>query len=146
MSSLHSLFRLMICGLVVCGATYHSMAVEPSAVLNPNVNDDTFAVARLKLGSLKIADDGSPIASLLPPFAVDAQARVLLFRGVAAAVNSFQSAGVTDVYAIVGLRDVAENRGPLVILQLKSGADSHAVETMVTETLKILDSLNSVLP
>jgi len=100
------------------------------ASLAPYLNDDTFIVAHLDLASIDTLD-WEVLPRLLSGSPNDAPAKVLAIRAVANAIKSLQSAGIESAYFVLGLSDIPQPRGPLVILSLKPDGDAQAVENML---------------
>jgi hypothetical protein len=110
----------------ISAAADQPAAVDHAAVLAPFVNDDTFAVGYLNLGSLDLGD--GELQGLLRSLPEQSQT---VFRGVDQAVQGFQAAGVDGVYAVLSLDNVLPDHGPFVVIALGDGADARTVENTI---------------
>jgi len=116
-----------LCAMVLVGSCASANGANRAASLAPYLNDDTFVVAYLDVASADRVD-WEALSRLLSGSSNDAPGNVLPLRAVASAIKSLQSGGVETAYAVLGLGDVAHDRGPLVVLTLKPDGNAQAVE------------------
>ncbi len=114
-----------------------AVTVNRAAVLGPFVNDDTFAVAYIDVGSLNAKNLGVLFASL-PKLPDQEQAEMLGFTMVSGWVKSFQDAGGQGAYVLAGLGDIHIHGGPLLIATTRPGKHPEDVEKMIRETIRQL--------
>ena len=136
-------------GLLIFGRPCEALAQEANAagdqatLLAPFVNDDTFFVGQLDLGGVSDADQLRQLILQLPQ---NSPQDTVVLSSVAQALGGLRSAGAASVYAVLGLGDVHQLGGPLVIVAAKGRADSNSLENMLRGVLMSVAAIPDMPP
>ncbi len=122
--------------IVFASFAARGLAADESAVA-AFVNDDTFFAAQIDISTLPNAkgDDGMLFSVFpLPPETNQQIAPAL--QAFDQFVAAFRNVGVETVQVVVGLADINERGGPLVIVRTAPGSDTIKVIEMLTPLVK----------
>lgn len=147
-SSISVPLRLIVAWLAFVGSICRSFADEalPASTLTPFVNDDTFAVGYLDLAVVDASGEGDSLNQLLEQLPTTTQSDRLVLQALGNAVKGLHAAGADDVYAVLGLGDIYENGGPLVVVTVANDRDPAAVEAMLQGFSQLASATSSGMP
>ncbi|MEX2091811.1 MAG: DUF1559 domain-containing protein [Pirellulales bacterium] len=142
--------RILLATLaIVCASTSaaeNEPAVDQAAVIAPFVNDDTFAVGYLDLALVDAADESNGLNRLLEQMPQTAQSDPLVLQTLGNAAKGLHAAGADGVYAVLGLGDIYENGGPLVVITVANDRDPAAVEATLQGFSQMASATHSKMP
>jgi hypothetical protein len=122
------------------------IAAGHASMLAPFVNDDTFAVGYLDLAVVDELGDGGGVNRLLQQLLQPMQGDLLVLQALGNATKGLHAAGADGLYVVLGLGDIYENGGPLVVITVANDRDPAAVEAVLQGFSQLASATHSKMP
>jgi hypothetical protein len=122
---------------IVFSASAYSLAAEASSqasAITPFISDDTFAVAHIDVASLKPLESSNPLLSMLSMIAGEPRMAKEIASVVNDSLKQIQDAGVQSIDLAVGLGDLYDHGGAIMVITPRSGKRLEEMERTLQES------------